>query len=49
MMPEPLPTLLDLLVVLAMLAWACCFLWRRYRPARGGLKGVCGSCRKCDP
>jgi hypothetical protein len=45
--PFPL-TLIDLTVVLAALAWACSFLWRRFRQTRGKQRNACDHCSKCD-
>jgi hypothetical protein len=48
MMNAPLRTLLDLFVVLAVVAWACRFMWRRYGQPQGKQGNVCDNCRKCD-
>lgn len=47
MMNAQLSTLLDLMVVLAVFAWACRFLWQRYRQPRGTQGDTCHNCRKC--
>jgi hypothetical protein len=47
MMQSGLGTLLDLFVVLAVTAWACRFMWRRYRQARGKQGSACENCQKC--
>ena len=46
-MNPQLRTLVDLMVVLAVVAWACRFIWRRYRQPRGKQKKACDNCQKC--
>jgi len=47
MMNPQLRTLLDLMLVLALGAWACRFLWLRYGQSRGRQNKACANCEKC--
>ncbi len=47
MMLSQLPALLDVTLVLAVGAWACRFMWRRFRPSRAKRDSGCDACDKC--